>query len=609
MVALSMSARDHVKQSVSRALSELAGRGELGTLTAEDIAASAWVIERPKRAEHGDYATNAAMVLTKKAGKSPRAIAEALVAALAGDTVVSSAEIAGPGFVNLRIVPAVLHRVLEDVRRLGTAFGRAPAASGERIHLEFVSANPTGPITVAASRNAILGDAIARTLEATGNRVTREYYVNDFGNQVKNFAKSVLAVGKGEPVPEDGYKGAYIEEIAKYLLAARPELFDGDFDVFARECIALMMVGLPGSTTLPGVRRTLASLGVFFDVWFSEESLHRWGAVQRGLADLDRKGFLAKKDGAEFFVTKDDSVEQDKERAVRKSDGTTTYFASDIAYFSDKLSRGYDRLLIVLGADHHGYVSRIKNALSAIGMEDTSRFEAMLYQLVFLFRAGEAVKMGKRAGNVVTADEVMDEIDEATGRKGSGRDALRFFFLLRSATVQVDFDIDLAKKASLDNPVFYVQYGHARLSSILKKGKELGFEVPASLPESVWAKLVDNDELALARKISEWPDVLAEAAALREPHRIAFFVQELGQEFQSYFTQKKVDPILPQASLRESADWRSRWDTERTIARLAWVQAVRAVYASALVALGVSTPDRMDRPEGADAEKETDETA
>jgi arginyl-tRNA synthetase len=597
-----MSLADRVRTTVTRALERLADEGAFGApaeARAQIPSATGWSVERPKRAEHGDLATNVAMVLTKKLGKPPRVIADALVKALANDDVVKSAEIAGPGFVNLRVHPRALHEELAAILRAGAGYGRSPSATGERINLEFVSANPTGPLLVSHGRGAIYGDAIARLLEATGNRVAREYYVNDFGNQVRLFAASVKAIAEGREVAEDGYKGAYVVELAKHLKKTDPGVITADDDVLARTCVTWMLRGIPGSKDLPGIKTTLRDLGVEFDVWFSEESLHRWGNVGVALRQLEADGYLVRKEGALFFQAKEAGTD-DKDRVVQKSDGAYTYFASDIAYFADKVSRGYDRLMITLGADHHGYVARVRNALTALGLP-SERFEAILYQLVFLYRGGEVVKMGKRAGNIITIEEVAEEIDEAAGNKGAGRDALRFFFLSRSANTNVEFDIDLAKKKSLDNPVFYVQYGHARLSSILRKAKEIGITPPRTISAQALASLVHPDELAIAHRASDFPDVLADAAASREPHKVVFYVTELANEFQSYFTRLKTDPILPPASVRAEAGWEGRWDFAKTHARLAWVEAIRTVYAAALGLLGVSAPERMDRPDAAAA--------
>jgi arginyl-tRNA synthetase len=592
-----MSLAERVRSTIASALEALARAGELGEGGTCAIDEVAWVVERPKRADHGDLATNVGLALSKRVGKPPRAIAELLVQALSGSDVVRSAEIAGPGFVNLRLHAGAFHAELEDVLRAGRAWGRAAAATGERVNLEFVSANPTGPVTVASGRNAIFGDTVGRLLEATGARVTREYYINDRGNQVRALAESVRAAAEGREPPEDGYKGAYVAELAKWFAKTRPEYLKQaeDRDAMARECVMWMLRGVPGSTTLRGIRPSLAALRISFDVWFSEESLHRWGAVDAVVSELQARGHLERKDGALFFKAPEGALE-DKDRVVQKSDGTWTYFASDIAYFVDKVSRGFDRLMWVLGADHHGYPPRLRNALRALGLPD-DRVEALLYQLVFITKGGEAFKSSKREGRFVTVDEVMDEIDEAAGRMGAGADALRFFFLSRAATSVMEFDIDLAKKASLDNPVFYVQYGYARLCSIQRRARALGIEPRAHPAREDWAKLVHPDELAMAHRVGDFPDVVGEAARQREPHRIVFYLQELARDFQSYFTRLKgeSDPVLPPEPFRATAGWEDRWDFAKTRARLAWIEALRVVYASALDLIGVSAPERMER--------------
>ena len=379
-----MSLAVRVRSAITAALDAMVRAGDLA---ADAVEGSTWVLERPKRPEHGDLATNVAMALAKRAGQPPRAIAEKLARALAESDVIAAAEVAGPGFVNLRLHPRVFQDEIQEVLRAGAGWGRAPAATGERIDLEFVSANPTGPVTVASGRNAVLGDAVGRLLEATGHRVTREYYINDRGNQVRKFAESVRAAATGKAPPEDGYKGAYVIELAGWLRGAEPALLDGDdVDALGRACVTWMLRGVPGSRTLPGIRPSLADLRVHFDVWFSEESLYRWGAVPAVMRQLEQGGHLLRKDGALFFQAPEGSVE-DKDRVVRKSDGTWAYFASDVAYFADKIARGYDRLIAVLGADHHGYVARVRNSLSALGLP-AERFEAILYQLVFIMKGG-----------------------------------------------------------------------------------------------------------------------------------------------------------------------------------------------------------------------------
>jgi arginyl-tRNA synthetase len=593
-----MSVAGQVRAAIARAFESMEREGQVA---AGALEGTAWVVERPKRPEHGDLATNVAMATAVRAGRPPRALAEALVSALAGGDVVASASVAGPGFVNLRLHPQALHAQVKEVLRAGAGWGRAPAATGERVNIEFVSANPTGPITVASGRNAVLGDTLARLLEASGNRVTREYYINDRGKQVRAFAESVRASAEGREPPEDGYRGAYVAELAAWLADAQPALLrGGDIEELGRACVTWMLRGIPGSRSLPGIRPSLADLRVQFDVWFSEESLTRWGAIPAVMRQLEQGGHLLRKEGALFFKAPEGAVE-DKDRVVQKSDGTWAYFASDVAYFADKIARGYDRLFIILGADHHGYVARVRNALTALGLPE-ERFEALLYQLVFITKGGQALKMGKRAGNIVTVDEVMDEIDDAAARKGAGADALRFFFLSRSANSNVDFDLEVAKKKSLDNPVFYVQYGHARLCAIQRKAQSFGLWPCPHVAEDDWAKLVHPDELAMCHRLADFPDLVLEAARLREPHRLVFYIFELAREFQSYFTRLKGedDPILPPASVRTDTHWGASWDFSKTRARLAWIEAIRITYAQALSILGITAPDRMDKLESED---------
>jgi arginyl-tRNA synthetase len=601
-----MSLVDDVRAAVAAALAKMAEAGELGEAGAAALEGLAWVVERPKRPEHGDLATNVALAVAKKAGKPPRAIAEGLVRALAGGDVVASAEVAGPGFVNLRLQPRAFQAQVARVLAAGQGWGRAPAGTAGRVNIEFVSANPTGPVTVASGRNAVLGDTVARLLEATGHPVTREYYINDRGNQVRTFAESVRAAAEGREPPDDGYRGAYVAELAQWLAETDPPLLaSGDAEALGRACVTWMLRGVPGSRTLPGIRPSLAGLGVFFDVWFSEESLYRWGAVPAVMRRLQEGGHLVEREGALFFKAPEGALE-DKDRVVRKSSGEWAYFASDIAYFADKIGRGYERLVNVLGADHHGYVARVKNALAALGLPP-ERFDALLYQLVFITKGGEVVKSSKRAGNVITVDEVMDEIDEAAGREGAGNDALRFFFLSRSANVDVQFDIELAKKKSLDNPVFYVQYGYARLCSILRNAAALGLAPAQTTGDDLRAllPLAHPDELAIAQKLGEFPGVVDEAARLLEPHRIVFYVQELARAFQSYYTRLgESDPVLPRKAVAAQPGWKSSWDLEKTRARLAWIEAIRTTYAAALGMLGVSAPERMERPREEEEEAE-----
>ncbi|HMI83001.1 MAG TPA: arginine--tRNA ligase [Polyangiaceae bacterium] len=570
-----------------------------GALEAALVRSASFTVERPKRPEHGDLATNVAMALAKRAGRNPRDLATTIGDRLRQAGVVTAADVAGPGFLNVRIVPSAYQDIAGEVLAAGAGYGRAPSGIGDRVLVEFVSANPTGPLLVSHGRGAVAGDALARLLEATGHRVTREYYVNDFGNQVRLLAESIRALARGNPPPEGGYGGNYVKELAAWMNTHVPDLVRAapaeDDDPLSRLAVTRMLDGVPGSKELPGIKQTLRDLGVEFDAWFSEESLHRWGKVAAALDQLQTRGWLEEREGALFF--KSSEVEDDKDRVVRRSDGRYTYFASDIAYHADKIARGYDRLVNVLGADHHGYVARVRNALEALGLPK-ERFEVVLVQLVSLLRDGKPYKMGKRLGNLVTVEEIIEEIDAASGRKGAGADALRYFYLARRSESAIEFDIEVAKKRSLDNPVFYLQYGHARLVSILRRAQEkFGLDVPR-YQAKLAARLVHPDELAILGQLGTFPRIVRESAAEHSPHRVVFFLQELAQTFQSYYTRlrNEKDAILPQASDLDSG-WEARWDREKTDARLLWVDAIRTVYAAGLGLIGISAPDRMMRPD------------
>ncbi|MFO0757631.1 MAG: arginine--tRNA ligase [Byssovorax sp.] len=586
-----MGIEEKVRAKIAAALGDLAREGALPAA----VLSVPFAVDRPKREGLGDLASNVALAIQKVAGKPPRAIAEIVAARLAGDPAVEAVELAGPGFLNLRLKASLFHEVLAELLAAGPAYGRAPAATGERVLLEFVSANPTGPLLISHGRGAILGDAVGSLLEAAGHRVIREYYVNDFGNQVRLLGESVRAALEGRPAPEGGYGADYVKELAGWVQDhAREALADPDPMTLARTATTRMLDGVPGSKVLPGIRRTLGDLGIFHDAWFSEESLHRSGRVSAALDTLSARGYLEERDGALFF--KSESEGDDKDRVVKKSDGLYTYFASDIAYHADKVTRGYDRLIDVLGADHHGYQARVRNALKALGMP-SDRFEVLLYQLVNLLRDGKPYKMGKRLGNLITIEEVVEEIDEAAQRKGAGADALRYFYLSRRSDTTIDLDLEVAKKSSLDNPVFYLQYGYARACSIQRRAAEV-FQIDlgaiAASP-ALFARLTHPSELAILGQLGRFPAMVAEAAALREPHRVVFWAQELSQAFQSYFTRCKDDPVLPQVKHTREAGWEATWDWEKTKARLLWIEGIRLGYGAALRLLGISAPQKMER--------------
>jgi arginyl-tRNA synthetase len=611
-----MGIEEDFRSVVERALSALVASGELPA----SVTGAPFSVERPKRADHGDLATNAAMTLQKLTGKPPRELAALLKARLEADPVVASAEIAGPGFLNVRLVPSAFHSVL--------------AEAGERILLEFVSANPTGPLLISHARGALLGDAVGRILEAAGNHVSREYYVNDFGNQVKLLAASVAAAAYGEPTPEDGYPGDYVVALAGYIKQHYPQLLEayradpGSDQALAdlsRQCVSRMLDGVPGSPELPGIRATLKTLRVSFDSWYSEESLHRWGRVQAAIDRLRASGHVQQLEGgALVFKMPEGEGEKDAEydgggekkksaeggRVVRKEDGKTfTYFASDIAYHAEKVDRGYTRIIDVLGADHHGYTPRIRNVMEALGLPK-ERFECILFQLVSLLKDGKPYKMGKRLGNLITCDEVVEEIDEALG-PGAGTDALRYFYLSRRTENPVELDIDIAKKATIDNPAIYLQYGHARFCSVLKKAHDaLGMSVPAFDP-ALAARLTHPLELSSLQRLGSFPRVVQQAAKDLSPTVIIQFLKEMAEDFNAYWTQtyQAKDFILPPDRMRrEQEGWEKTWDFDKTRARLLWVNEMRKVYATGLSLVGIRAPERLERvAQSAEADEDPQE--
>jgi arginyl-tRNA synthetase len=552
-------------------------------------------ITRPKRAEHGDFATNIALVLAQRAGRPSRVLAEDIVGHLVDpEGMIARVEVAGPGFLNFRIADTYWLRLLGEVLNAGDKFGRGVAASAGRINVEFVSANPTGPLHVGHGRGAAVGDALCRLLRFAGHQVGSEYYVNDAGNQVEMLARSTwvrymeLLVerdpsrGPAPAMPENGYQGEYIRDIARQLLERDGERWAGaesPADLGPIKEFAIF-VGLEW------IRATLQRFRVEFDHWFGEKTLHQSGALQKRVDALKASGLVKEEDGALWFRTTEMDTADDKDRVLRKSDGEWTYLAADLAYHANKLERGFSHLIDIWGADHHGYVPRMKAAMKAAGA-DPSQLEVLLVQFVSLLQGGEKVSMGKRSGKFETLDDVLDEV---------GVDAARFFFLTRRHDSHIDFDLELAKKQSLDNPVFYVQYGHARACAILRRAVELGIdEAPYSLELAERLKLAE--EINVLRRLADFPTLVAEAAAAREPHRLVFFLTELAQEFQSYYTRlQKVhgDTVLPQRRNR-TGDWQATWDFDKTRARLLWVRAIRQVMKNALTLLGVEAPERMDR--------------
>ncbi|ALE75964.1 arginyl-tRNA synthetase [Pseudonocardia sp. EC080610-09] len=516
-------------------------------------------VERPRNPEHGDYATNIALRTAKKAGVNPRELATWLAEELATRDGVAGAEIAGPGFINLRLAADAQGAIVGEVLAQGERYGTGDELAGTRMNLEFVSANPTGPIHLGGTRWAAVGDALGRVLVARGADVTREYYINDAGAQIDHFAASLIAAATGAPTPENGYGGAYIGEIAERVVAAEPGILDlpdaERHQAFRRTGVALM---------LEEMRRSLHEFGTDFDVWFSELSLHESGAVEDSVRQLKDDGSLYEKDGAWWLR----STEQgdDKDRVVIKSDGTPAYVAGDIAYLRDKRGRGFDRCLYMLGADHHGYTVRLKAVAAAFG-DDPSVVEVLIGQMVNLIRAGEPVRMSKRAGTIVTLEDFVDAV---------GVDAARYSLVRSSVDSTLDIDLDLVSSRTSENPVFYVQYAHARLSSLARNAADLGVE-----PGDGYGLLVHDREGDLIRTLGEFPDVVRTAAELREPHRVARYLESLAGAYHKFYDSCRV---LPQGDEEIS-------DLHR--ARLSLCGAARRVLANGLGLLGVGAPERM----------------
>jgi arginyl-tRNA synthetase len=561
-------------------------------------------IERPKRPEHGDYATNVALSLAKAAGKTPRTLGEAIAKHLrtVGGADLAEVTVAGPGFVNLRFSDAFWQQRLLEIRKAGRAWGKGEAKTSPKLCVEYLSANPTGPLHFAHGRHAAVGDSLTRLLRFAGYDVVREFYLNDAGNQVGILALSVWArymeTARASDVvvpevtfPENGYKGDYIRGIGKQLFERDGKRWvnaepPADIEPIKRFAIA---------SCLAMIRATLGRFDVDFDVWQSERELHEAGEVMATLEVLEKAGFIDRRDNAVWLRTTA-LWGDDKDRVVVKSDGFPTYLLADIAYHRKKLVRGFDQLCDIWGADHHGHIPRMKAALKALG-SNPDQLAVILIQMVSLLRDGKPVAMGKREGEFVTLDAVVDEV---------GRDATRFFYLMRRHDTPLEFDLELAKRQSMDNPVYYAQYAHARCASLLRRAVEL--KAPShDLSSELASTLTLPEEISILRRLSDFPDYLADAAAAREPHRLVQYIQELASDFQSYYTRlQKVhgDSILPQQRQRVG-DWHATWDWKRTAARLAWVEAIRQVLEIALSLLGVSAPQEMKRAETAEEAEES----
>jgi arginyl-tRNA synthetase len=553
--------RSRVRDAVERAWQQGVATG---SLPAVEEGLPTVEVERPANPEHGDFASNLAMKLARPYRRAPLEIAGALAEAIAADAAdpavmspIASVEIAAPGFLNLRLTDAALEATIASVLADPSGWGRVAAVRPRSVNVEFVSANPTGPLTIGNARGAFVGDLLCRVLEAGGQTVTREYYFNDSGAQVSNLGASVVAVRRGEPIPEDGYHGGYVEDLARAVpdaVVAAAEAPGADAaDVVGRWAAAEVRAGIETS---------LERLGVHFDVWKSEGSLHDDGWVERAVERLRAGGHVFEEDGATWF--RSSAFGDDKDRVIYRSDGRPTYFAADIGYVTEKLSRGFDHLIYIWGADHHGTVARLVNAATAMGY-DPAAVQVLLYSWVRFIRDGQEISMSKRAGEFITLDELLAEV---------GVDAARWFFGSRAATTGIDFDIELAKRQSADNPVYYVQYAHARIASILRKATDVGL-APAA---GVGGALSGAPEAALARAIARFPEIVEDAARSEETHGVTAFATELATQFHAFYRDARV----------VDAD-----EPERSAGRLALVSAARITLANALGLLGISAPESM----------------
>jgi arginyl-tRNA synthetase len=521
-------------------------------------------VERTKVREHGDYATNVALRLAKPAGRPAREVAEAIAGRLRDRDGVAKVEVAGPGFLNITLAEGALGQLARTIVTAGAGYGRSDAMAGQRVNLEFVSANPTGPLHIGAVRWAAVGDALARVLHACGADVAREYYFNDAGAQIDRFASSLYAAAMGEPVPPDGYAGQYVADIAAQVVAADPGVLDRPPDralaVFRHEGVELMFAE---------IKRSLADFGVHFDRYFSEQELHERGEVELAVRRLREHGHVYDADGAVWLRTTD--FGDDKDRVLVRGNGAPTYFCADAAYYLDKRERGFERVVMLLGADHHGYIGRMRAMVACYGEDPDQRLEILIGQLVNLVRAGEPVRMSKRAGTVLTIDDLVDAV---------GADAARYALVRTSADSTIDLDLELWSRRTDDNPVYYVQYAHARLASLQRNAAQLGVELGD--PSTVdFALLSHEREGDLLRALGELPRVVAAAAELREPHRLARYVEELAGTYHRFYDACRVlpqgdEPVTPLA-----------------VARLWLCAATRVVLANALGLLGVSAPERM----------------
>ncbi len=519
-------------------------------------------VERPRNPEHGDYASNLALQLAKKLGVAPRELAGWIAGELAATPGVAGAEIAGPGFLNIKLSAAAAGALAGTIVTAGPAYGKSDALHGQRVNLEFVSANPTGPVHIGAVRWAAVGDALSRLLGAVGAQVSTEYYFNDAGSQITRFARTLYAAAAGQPVPEDGYAGEYIAEIAANVVARNPGVLDEPaekaLEIFRVDGVELMFAE---------IRTSLGDFGVRFDTYFNEKDLHTRGELDAALARLRAQGNIDERDGAQWLRTSEHG--DDKDRVLVKADGDWTYFAADCAYYLDKRERGFDKVVIMLGADHHGYIGRMRAMAACFGDDPDQTLEILIGQMVNLVRDGAPVRMSKRAGTVVLLSDLVEAI---------GVDAARYALARYSVDSPIDLDLDEWAKRSQDNPVYYVQYAHSRIASLGRNAAELGIVRAADYDPALLDHQREHD---LLKALGEFPGVIKAAAELREPHRVARYLEALAGAYHRFYDACRVLPMGDEPA------------TELTHARLWLVEATRTVLANGLHLLGVSAPERM----------------
>lgn len=525
-----------------------------------------FVVEVPREKEFGEFASNIAMLLAGEAKKPPREVAAVLLEHMdLSYTCIKKTSVAGPGFINFTLRPSWLYPAMEIADREDKAYGRSDIGKGKKVQVEFVSANPTGSLHMGNARGAALGDTIASVLEAVGYDVTREFYINDAGNQIENFALSLEAryfqlLGREGEIPEEGYHGEDLAETMKHLIAQVGDKYLDVEESFRRE----MLVEFALDEKLTEIKKTLQDFGVEYDVWFSERTLHEDGSIQKLIEEFREKGYLYEKEGALWF--KSTLFGDSKDEVLVRANGLPTYFAADIAYHKNKFERGFDRVINVWGADHHGHVPRMKGAVEALGYS-RDQLDVVLMQLVRLFRGKETVRMSKRSGQYITLRELIDEV---------GRDVARFFFIMRAADSHLDFDLDLAKSKSNDNPVYYVQYAHARICSILRQAVAQDAQVLRAFKVNFYC-LTHPAEYELMRKIADFPGVVRSAAEALEPHRLTHYAIELAQDFHKFYGECRVLGVDPQVQA----------------ARLVLVNVTRITLRNVLELIGVEAPERM----------------